>query len=283
MTLLRPTMLATDKSISPVMITSVIGNAMSKIGVTSSSRNPRVTVVPNRGTTADATMITAISRPMIAISRVSKTRRHKGWPWSRYCCCLVSGAGAGAGAVTLAMIFVPCVDQLARLPEGKNPVQHNRTDDQSANDGPLPEVRYPEDWEGTINGEQQDGTERGTPQRPAPAEDGHPTDHRSPHGLELEAEPCLGIDRSVTGGVEDTGKARSCPADQKRDQDPLGDLEAVQFSRGRVRPDRVEFSAAARVLHVPSANDQHRHGNQGEHRDSQDRLGAQPEKCRGHL
>ena len=113
MTLLSPTMLATDRSISPVMITNVIGNAISRIGVTSSSRNPKVTVVPNRGTTAEATMITPISRAMMAISRVSRARRHKGWPWSRYRRSLVSGVGAGAGAVTLAMIFVSCFDQLA--------------------------------------------------------------------------------------------------------------------------------------------------------------------------
>ena len=58
-------------------------------------------------------MITTMSRPMIAISRVSRTRRHKGWPWSRYRRSLVSGAGAGAGAVTLATVFVPCFDEPA--------------------------------------------------------------------------------------------------------------------------------------------------------------------------
>ena len=37
-TLERPTMLATERSISPVMMMSVIGRAMSRIGATSSSR-----------------------------------------------------------------------------------------------------------------------------------------------------------------------------------------------------------------------------------------------------
>ncbi len=57
-TLLRPAMLATDRSISPVMITIVIGRAMNRIGVTSSSRKYMVIGVPNLGTIAEATMIT---------------------------------------------------------------------------------------------------------------------------------------------------------------------------------------------------------------------------------
>ena len=37
-TLLRPSMLATDRSISPVMMISVIGSAISRIGAMSRSR-----------------------------------------------------------------------------------------------------------------------------------------------------------------------------------------------------------------------------------------------------
>ena len=44
-----PAMLATDRSISPVMMISVIGMAISRIGMTSSSRNPTVTGEANRG------------------------------------------------------------------------------------------------------------------------------------------------------------------------------------------------------------------------------------------
>src|SRR5215203_3574943 len=117
----------------------------------------------------------------------------------------MSGAGTGAGAVTLAMILVPRFDQLARLAKGENPVEHDRTDDQNANDGSLPEVRYSEYGEGAIDGEQQDGTECSAPKRPTAAEDGNPADHCSPHRLEFEAEPGLGIDSAVAGGVKDTG------------------------------------------------------------------------------
>ncbi len=49
-TLLRPTTLATERSISPVTITSVIGSAISMIGAMSSSRNVIVSWLPKNGT-----------------------------------------------------------------------------------------------------------------------------------------------------------------------------------------------------------------------------------------
>ena len=45
----RPATLATDRSISPVMMISVIGMAIIRIGITSSSRKPTVTGEANRG------------------------------------------------------------------------------------------------------------------------------------------------------------------------------------------------------------------------------------------
>ena len=44
-----PTTEATDRSISPVMMTSVIGSAMSRMVVTSSSRYVSVSVSPKYG------------------------------------------------------------------------------------------------------------------------------------------------------------------------------------------------------------------------------------------
>ena len=51
-TLLRPMMLATDRSISPVMMISVIGRAISRIGAMSCSRNFRVSGPSKLGTLA---------------------------------------------------------------------------------------------------------------------------------------------------------------------------------------------------------------------------------------
>ena len=47
--LVRPAVLATDRSISPVMMISVIGMAISRTGMTSRSRKPVVTGEAKRG------------------------------------------------------------------------------------------------------------------------------------------------------------------------------------------------------------------------------------------
>jgi hypothetical protein len=81
-TLLRPTTLATERSISPVTITSVIGSAMSRIGATSRSRNGRVSGPEKLATLTLDQATTTTSSPMTPISRVSRVRRHSGCAWS---------------------------------------------------------------------------------------------------------------------------------------------------------------------------------------------------------
>src|SRR5688572_24450579 len=170
------------------------------------------------------------------------------------------------------MIFVPCLDELARLAEGKNSVEHNRADDQHTDDRPLPEVGYSEDGKGAIDGEQQVRTERSPPKCPAAAEDGHSADHCSAYCLELKTETRLSIDCAVTGGVKHATEPSQRAAHQKCAQDALGDFQPVELSRPRVRTDRVELPATPGVLHVPGSDHQHNDGNQSQHWDSQDRL-----------
>jgi hypothetical protein len=56
--LVRPAVLATDRSISPVMMTRVIGMAMRRIGMTSRSRKPTVTGEAKRGMSRHAPITT---------------------------------------------------------------------------------------------------------------------------------------------------------------------------------------------------------------------------------
>ena len=79
MTLERPTMLATERSISSVMMMSVIGSAISRMGATSRSRYVTVSGLSKLRTDARATTITTSRMPMIAASRVSRMRRHSGF------------------------------------------------------------------------------------------------------------------------------------------------------------------------------------------------------------
>lgn len=77
-TLDRPTMLATDRSISPVTMIAVIGSAMMRIGKMSSSRYVIVILLPKFGTTMLAKTTTMTTRAMIALSRVRRRRCHSG-------------------------------------------------------------------------------------------------------------------------------------------------------------------------------------------------------------
>ena len=77
-TLVSPTMLATERSISSVMMMSVMGSAISRIGAMSRSRKVTVSGLSKFGTTASATAMTITSSAITAISRVRSIRRHAG-------------------------------------------------------------------------------------------------------------------------------------------------------------------------------------------------------------
>jgi hypothetical protein len=77
-TLLRPTTLATDRSISPVTMTSVIGSAISRMGAESWMRKGNVSGPEKFGTVLLAQSTTSTRTAMIAVSRVRRTRRQSG-------------------------------------------------------------------------------------------------------------------------------------------------------------------------------------------------------------
>ena len=76
-------------------------------------------------------MITTMSRPMIAISRVSRTRRHKGCRGQDI---VAPELERAPGAVTLKPWIFVLACELPRTEEGENSVEHDRADDQNAND-----------------------------------------------------------------------------------------------------------------------------------------------------
>ena len=77
-TLLSPTMLATERSISAEIRIRAIGKAMRRIGVTSSSKYPKVRGLENLRIDIDATTATMIKAMTTANSRVRKNRFHAG-------------------------------------------------------------------------------------------------------------------------------------------------------------------------------------------------------------
>jgi len=94
--------LATDRSISSVMMISVIGRAMSRIGAISRMRYVSVSGLSKFGTVTVAITITRASRPMMAASRFTTTRRHSGCWYALY-----SRAGFCVRTVTVLMTSLP--------------------------------------------------------------------------------------------------------------------------------------------------------------------------------
>src|SRR5688572_8672762 len=151
-----PSTLATDKSISPVMTMSVIGRAISAIGMASSVTKrqkrglatPSMVNAPTMDTTTSAISMTASHEP-----RTPRTR------------------AARSGMVRLPF------SQAARDAGGKRPVQADRGEDQRTDRGVLPERVDTEHRQGGPDCGQQHRSQGCAVDRAAAAEDGDPADH----------------------------------------------------------------------------------------------------------
>src|SRR5690348_16557371 len=109
--LVRPRMLATDRSISPVMMMKVIGSATRMIGIRSSTMKVKFRLVPKLSTISDATISTSTVSRMMMLSQLANFLDMR----------------------------VP-LPQRAGDPHGDQPVGADGQDDQRADDGLLPEL-----------------------------------------------------------------------------------------------------------------------------------------------
>lgn len=129
-----PTMLATERSISPVITIRVIGSAMSASGIRSSSRNCALRPVAKFSTVRLATS-TATTRAatMTASQETNTPRRLARRP-----------APGSASAVVGAAYRLSCAmraspSEPGRHPQGQEPVQPDGGEDECADHGLLPE------------------------------------------------------------------------------------------------------------------------------------------------
>src|ERR1044071_8790557 len=112
--LVRPSVLATDRSISPVMMMNVIGSATSMIGNRSRIRKVKLRLVPKLVTENDATISTkTVSSTMMLSQELS----------------LLFSSDMG--------VLLP---QRAGDPDRDQAVRADGQDDQGADDGLLPEL-----------------------------------------------------------------------------------------------------------------------------------------------
>src|SRR6266536_5234057 len=121
--LVRPRMLATERSISPVTTMSVMGSAISAIGARSSSRKPQLRPLANPSTRTPAARITPITAAMTVVSQ---------------------DASAGSGrraAVCRAVVSVATgfpFTQACGDPHGQGAVEADGGEDERADDVLLP-------------------------------------------------------------------------------------------------------------------------------------------------
>src|SRR3954447_70707 len=166
-------MLATDRSISPVMMMKVIGRATRMIGIRSSTMKVKFRLVPKLSTVNDATISTAMVSRMMMLSQLA----------------------------SFLYMRVP-LPQRAGDPHGDQPVGADGQDDQRADDGLLPELVDVEHREGAADHREQQRAEAGAPNRAAAAEDRDAADHDRGDDVQLVAGAGRGVDGAEPGSEQ---------------------------------------------------------------------------------
>src|SRR3954452_17074783 len=186
--LVRPSVLATDRSISPVITMNVIGRATSAIGSRSSTRKVKLRLVPKLSTLADATISTSTASRMMMVSQLASLR-------------LISNMG----------ISLP---QTAGDAYGDDAVGADGQQDQRPVDRLLPELVDVQHREGAADDRQQQRAEPRAPHRAAAAEHRAPAAPARGHHVQLVPGPGRRVHRAEPGREQAPGQTREGAAEQ---------------------------------------------------------------------
>src|SRR5665647_1252336 len=241
--LVKPAVLATDRSISPVMMTSVIGRAIMRMGITSSSRNPAVRAEANLGTTSESTITTARTKYHMTAPRLVNTRVAVERP-------------ATISADRTSDIASLANPQPASHPQAGNTIYDHCRQDERAHDGLLPELVHPDGREGACDRCQEQPAQRSADNTSHATGDGHATDHRSGNHLKFHASAGRGADGVEPRGVEDPSQAGQQAVGDEHREDPFGHWDAVELRCIAVRANRIEVTSAAHSGQVDSDDSQ---------------------------
>src|SRR5918997_3768706 len=233
------TVLATDRSISPVTMTRVSGSAMSTMTTTSSSRKPVFRADAKPSTDSAATRTNSTSTNVMTASPLPSRRSRDA---ARGRCAPAWPAGV-AGVVSTATEVPP--SQAAGQPQGQRPVEHDGGQDQRADGGLPPERVQPQLRQRRADGGQQQRAERRAVDRAAAAEDGHAAYDGGRDDEQLLAGAGRGVQRLEAGGVHDPGQPGQRAADHERREHPPSDRDAREPRGVRVAADPVQLAAAA--------------------------------------
>src|SRR3984957_19444234 len=208
---------ATDRSISPLMMISVIGSVMIAISPLDSPRLNRLLLVRNCGETD------APTAPTITTTTASP----------------VSQRSSGRSRSLMAASSQP---QRDAQPDRDEPIHGDGHDEQETPDGLVPERRDAQHVERGADRVEQQCAERRAHRAAAPAEDRHPADHDGRYHREFVAGPGGGVDGAVLCGPQHARHPGDRAAHRERDEDPPADRDPGQPGRVGIGPDRVELA-----------------------------------------
>src|SRR3954449_2740972 len=274
-----PTVLATERSISPVMITRVSGRAISMITTTSSSRNPALRVEANPSTVRPAITRNATSTRVMTPSPVpSRRSREAAGPSANV-------RGAGAGAVSTATEVPP--SQAAGQAQGERPVQDDRGQDERAHGGVAPEGADAELRQRGADGREQERAERRAVDRSAATEDRHAADNaggdhgqflpRAGRGVQGLEPRCVEHAGPAGGGAQGrhprgedpAGQAGEGTVDDEGGEAPPSHRDARQPGGLGFGPDAVQLPPAAVLAQAEADQQDHDERHEEQHRDAE--------------
>src|SRR5262245_52987754 len=259
-------MLATDRSISPVMTTRVSGSAISATGIRSSSRKPQLRLVAKFGTNALAITI-------VMTRAATSTASHEPSPVDRSRSSTFDELGATC----------PPSTQLLGDPHRDRTIETDRGEDQRANDRLLPEGVDLQSRQSAADGGQQQRSERRAINGAAPTEDGDAAHNGRRDDLQLDTRPRIGIQRAEPRRVQDPGESGKRAAGDEGAEDPAADRNAGKSGSVRVGADGVEVAPTPVRAKVVAGSEHDAEGDHGEQWDSRHMRCAEAQERRRHI
>src|SRR5580700_8806701 len=204
-----PMIEATERSISPLMMMSVIGRAMIAISPDCRPRLKRLLLVRNSdevetpstpmATTTTARPVSQRSTCLVAMrDRQPACPGSSGWPGWPGAVAASGGSALRSGSITGTPLAQRC-----REPDRDTAIQGDGQQQQESGDRLVPEVGDAEHVQGHVDGPEQQRPDGRADRAAAAAEDRHPADHdrRDDDQREVGA-PRARIDRLVLGGPQ---------------------------------------------------------------------------------
>src|SRR5699024_61836 len=279
--LLRARVLATDRSISPVMTTRVMGRAIRAMAAMLRNRKLMLRPVANMSTNIVANNSVTTSAPSTGVSRADNSDPRRPLrdtffgrrPWS---------AGAIRASVRSGATGTSS-SKLAGGAQGQQAVQADGSEDEGSDHCLVPELVDLPDGQGRGDGGEQDRTECGPVDGPHSPGDGHTTDHGGRDDLQFHTEADGGVDRAVACCEQHPRQAGQSTVDDEGGHDARAHGDAGQSGRLHVGSYGVQLASGTVTRQVETDHDDHECGDRGGQRNTQNADAPQIQEGIGHV